>query len=221
MFVTAISRKEVGLFHLLTSHPSCPSAHFDMQTNRSNAALAARTAATASCRSTSPLDGPLNSVGVAASQLNSLSLKGAASATASPVKRSSNAGAAAGHVRSKSSALIPGLGGSRHSNSPAKQQQSVQAKHRPSKSVSDVSKSARTSPVKPIKSGHVAKTPSRTAGSLGRSTGPAAVKDTVAAGGLGRMDIAGKDWDSKSSSNGSAGNSPQKKKLAASTKVRQ
>lgn len=175
-----------------------------MQASRAYGASAA--SASGKARSASPLDGGSLPLGPLHGQLGNLSLNRAA---ASPAKGSSSSL----HARSKSTV------GSRASTSasPAKT-----SRHRPSKSVSETaSKSARTSPVKPVKSGHAAstsKTPNRAAGSLGRSLG-AGVKDTIAAGGLGRMDIAGKDWDAKSSSTASAGSSPQKKKLAASTKV--
>lgn len=169
-------------------------------------------------RSTSPLDGNTSSslpLVPLHNQLGNLSLSKTPAKTRVPSASSNTIN----HARSRSTVVAgqsASLSRPSTSASPAKA-----SRHKPSKSVSDAPKSAKTSPVKPVRSGHasMSKTPNRAAGSLSRSTAGQAVKDTVAAGGLGRMDIAGKDWDARSSSNGSAGNSPQKKKLAASVKV--
>ena len=101
---------------------------------------------------------------------------------------------------------------------------SSSSRHGTSKSISDVKPARSASPTKLGAAGRTSSSSKSASGAghgLSKSVGARNTKDNggvVAAGGLGRMDIAGKDWDSRS--NSSAGNSPQKKKLSASVKVR-
>lgn len=195
-----------------------------MQTSRPNGG-SRRTQA----RSVSPLDGPprspLAATRLLTTQLGSMSVNSSSMGKGTLVSSPASKNRGLVHKKSKSmssgSASAPSRGRSSDSSP-------VKAGHN-----TGHNKSTRTSPMKPqpsrSSSGNTsshARTPSRSqaAAMLSKSAGPsttATSRDSlIAAGGLGRMDIATKDWDGLTGS-GSAGSSPQKRRPPSmSAKVR-
>jgi hypothetical protein len=188
-----------------------------MQTSRPNGGTLTSTSSRKAMRSTSPLDGPSRSPSRSsnvATTTTTRQLTGQMGSMSVNNSMTSKAGLLS-HKKSKSiSASSSAVAGPSTSTTAAN------------------SSRGRLSPTKPQairqSSSSNSKTPSRNnATLLSKSAGPStsardAAHSLIAAGGLGRMDIATKDWDGLTSNNSSsAGSSPNKRRPASiSAKVR-